>query len=98
MASRVRSLKRLLLHRRIINLRSFILVYLLGPCVEAVKAEALPVHVQEVGYVFQSQALHGKNFITGRGNVSFSEAEFFDEIQKKVLRVFLLAIYSHLYT
>ncbi len=56
----MRSLKRLLLHRRIINLRFLILVYLLGLCVEAMKAEAFPVHVQEVGYVLQSEALHEK--------------------------------------
>ncbi len=37
------------------------LVYLLGLCVEAVKAEALPVHVHEVGYVLQSEALHEQN-------------------------------------
>jgi hypothetical protein len=59
------------------------LVYLLGLCVEAVKAESLPVHVQEVGYVLQSEALHEKTFITGRENVSCTEAEFLGEIQTK---------------
>jgi hypothetical protein len=33
-----------------------------------------------------------------RGMTLLPEAEFFDEIQTKVLRVFLLAIHSHLYS
>ncbi len=39
-----------------------------------------------------------KTFITGRENVSCTEVEFLDEIYTKVLRVFLLAIHSHIYT
>ncbi len=37
-------------------------------------------------------------FLTGNSELKFPEAEILDEIETKILRVFLLAIHSHLFS